>query len=186
MAAIPLAPPVGFEPTTLRLTAACSTCCAKEAKFKGLDLRQTLCVGVDLSFQSVSRQVLSALVSLTSVFGMGTGGPSPLKTPTIFRNCTLKTKQRRDKARGLPAKYRSSPRVISTSRLNTLLRLHRWPINEVVFFDPYSIMDGRSYLRGSFTLRCLQRLSRPDIATQLCRWHDNWCTRGLSIPVLSY
>mgnify|MGYP004423315039 CR=1 FL=1 len=32
---------------------------------------------------AVSRQVLSALVSLTSVFGMGTGGPSPLKTPTI-------------------------------------------------------------------------------------------------------
>ena len=81
---------------------------------------------------------------------------------------------------------RSSPRAISTGRLNTLLRLHRWPINEVIFFDPYSIMDGRSYLRGSFTLRCLQRLSRPDVATQLCRWHDNWCTRGLSIPVLSY
>ena len=142
--------------------------------------------GTYLFSQVVSNQLSSARQSLTSVFGMGTGGPSPLKTPTIFRNCTLKTKQRRVKARGLPAKYRSSPRVISTSRLNTLLRLHRWPINEVVFFDPYSIMDGRSYLRGSFTLRCLQRLSRPDVATQLCRWHDNWCTRGLSIPVLSY
>ena len=79
-----LAPPVGFEPTTLRLTAACSTCWAKEAKGKGFDLRQTLCVGIDLSSRSVSRQVLSALVSLTSVFGMGTGGPSPLKTPTAF------------------------------------------------------------------------------------------------------
>ena len=44
-----------------------------------------LSVGIDLSSRSVSRQVLSALVSLTSVFGMGTGGPSPLKTPTIFR-----------------------------------------------------------------------------------------------------
>ena len=41
------------------------------------------CVGIDLSSRSVSRQVLSALVSLTSVFGMGTGGPSPLETPTI-------------------------------------------------------------------------------------------------------
>ena len=28
-------------------------------------------------------------------------------------------------------------------------------------------MDGRSYLRGSFTLRCFQRLSCPDVATQL-------------------
>ena len=33
-------------------------------------------VGTDLSSRSVSRQVFSALVSLTSVFGMGTGGPS--------------------------------------------------------------------------------------------------------------
>ena len=40
-------------------------------------------VGIDLSFQSVARQVFSAPVSLTSVFGMGTGGPSPLKTPTV-------------------------------------------------------------------------------------------------------
>ena len=30
--------------------------------------------------------------------------------------------------------------------------------------------DGRTYLRGSFTLRCFQRLSRPYLATQLCRW----------------
>ena len=43
-----------------------------------------ICVGIDLSSQSVARQVFSALVSLTSVFGMGTGGPSPLKTPTAF------------------------------------------------------------------------------------------------------
>ena len=42
------------------------------------------CVGTDLSSQSVARQVFSALMSLTSVFGMGTGGPSPLETPTAF------------------------------------------------------------------------------------------------------
>ncbi len=46
------------------------------------DFTRARCVGVDLSFQPVARQVLSALVSLTAVFGMGTGGPSPLKTPT--------------------------------------------------------------------------------------------------------
>ena len=34
--------------------------------------------------RSVSRQVSSAQVSLTSVFGMGTGGPSPQSTPTYF------------------------------------------------------------------------------------------------------
>ena len=47
---------------------------------------QNLCVGIDLSFQSVARQVFSALLSLTSVFGMGTGGPSALLTPTAFCN----------------------------------------------------------------------------------------------------
>ena len=81
---------------------------------------------------------------------------------------------------------RSSPRLISTSQLHTLLRFHLWPINDIVYVEPYSSKDERSYLRESFTLRCLQRLSRPYIATQLCPWQDNWCTRGTSIPVLSY
>ena len=39
-------------------------------------------VGFDLFSRSVSRQVFSALQSLTSVFGMGTGGPSALETLT--------------------------------------------------------------------------------------------------------
>ena len=86
----------------------------------------------------------------------------------------------------LPEPLRSSPRRISIGQLNTLLCLHLRPINVIVYDAPYSSRDERSYLRGSFTLRCFQRLSRPDVATQLCRWHDNWCTRGLSIPVLSY
>ena len=40
--------------------------------------------GSDLVFQAVTRQVSSAQWSLTSVFGMGTGGPSPQSTPTDF------------------------------------------------------------------------------------------------------
>ena len=36
-----------------------------------------------LSSRAVARQVLSAQMSLTSVFGMGTGGPSLQSTPTI-------------------------------------------------------------------------------------------------------
>ena len=51
--------------------------CAKTAKLPfGGD------VGVVLSFRAVARQVLSPPQSLTSVFGMGTGGPSASKTPT--------------------------------------------------------------------------------------------------------
>ena len=41
-------------------------------------------------------------------------------------------------------------------------------------------------LEVGFTLRCLQRLSTPHFASQLCRWHDNCCTRDASTPVLSY
>ena len=37
-----------------------------------------------LFYRSVARQVSSARVSLTSVFGMGTGGPSPQSAPTYF------------------------------------------------------------------------------------------------------
>ena len=42
-------------------------------------------VGIYLSFRAASRRVFSAQASLTSVFGMGTGGPSPQSTPTIVK-----------------------------------------------------------------------------------------------------
>jgi len=66
-----------------------------------------------------------------------------------------------------------------------LRRLHTRPIYLVVFEAPSSY-DWRSFLRVGFALRCFQRLSRPDLATQLCPWRNNWYTSGLSIPVLSY
>ena len=45
---------------------------------------------------------------------------------------------------------------------------------------------GISHLEGGFTLRCLQRLSLPNLATRPCCWYNNRSTRGSSIPVLSY
>ena len=73
-------------------------------------------------------------------------------------------------------------RAISTSQLNALLHLHLWPIDVVVFHGS----QGRPCFEGGFTLRCLQRLSCPNIATQHYRWHDNWSTSGSFTPVLSY
>ena len=73
-------------------------------------------------------------------------------------------------------------RAISTSQLKALLLLHLWPIDVVVFHGS----QGRPCFEGGFTLRCLQRLSCPFIATQHCRWHDNWSTSGTFTPVLSY
>ena len=73
-------------------------------------------------------------------------------------------------------------RAISTSKLNTSPRLHTWPINVVVFHGS----QGRTRFEVGFPLRCLQRLSRPYIATLHCGWRHNSSTRGTSIPVLSY
>ncbi len=73
-------------------------------------------------------------------------------------------------------------RAISTSQLNASPRLHIWPINVVVFHGS----QGRTRFKGGFPLRCLQRLSRPYIATLHCGWRHNSSTRGTSIPVLSY
>jgi hypothetical protein len=73
-------------------------------------------------------------------------------------------------------------RTISTSKLRTLLPFHTWPINVVVFHGS----QGRTCFEVGFPLRCLQRLSRPHIATLHCRWRDNRSTGGVFIPVLSY
>jgi hypothetical protein len=73
-------------------------------------------------------------------------------------------------------------RAISNARLHGLPRFHLRPIDVLVWHGP----RGRPRLEGGFLLRCLQQLSRPHLATQLCHWRDNWCTRGASIPVLSY
>src|SRR5437870_10184292 len=55
-------------------------------------------------------------------------------------------------------------RVISTPELNMLPCLHPEPINVVVYHDP----SGRSHLGLGLALRCFQRLSFPNIATQHC------------------
>jgi hypothetical protein len=73
-------------------------------------------------------------------------------------------------------------RAISTNKLQTLLPFHTWPINEVVFLGS----QGNSCFEVGFPLRCLQRLSRPHIATLHYRWRDNRSTGGVFIPVLSY
>jgi len=73
-------------------------------------------------------------------------------------------------------------RAISTGKLNPLLGLHTRPINVVVFHGS----RGISRFEVGFPLRCIQRLSRPYIATLHCGWRHNRSTRGTSTPVLSY
>jgi hypothetical protein len=73
-----MAPQVGFEPTTYRLTAGCSTAeLLRNAIFKYISS------GNDLLSQDSSVQVPSALEGLTAVFEMGTGvSPPPLSPET--------------------------------------------------------------------------------------------------------
>ena len=73
-------------------------------------------------------------------------------------------------------------RTISTGKLHALPHFHTRPINVVVFHGS----QGNSRFEVGFPLRCFQRLSRPYIAMQHCRWRDNCSTRGTFIPVLSY
>ena len=51
----------------------------------GFILPFSLYVSIELSSRTVSRKVFSPLQSLTSVFGMGTGGPSAFVTLTFFQ-----------------------------------------------------------------------------------------------------
>ena len=73
-------------------------------------------------------------------------------------------------------------RAISTGKLHTLRCFHTRPINVVVFHGS----QGSTRFEVGFPLRCIQRLSRPYIATLHCGWRHNSSTRGTSIPVLSY
>jgi hypothetical protein len=66
-------------------------------------------------------------------------------------------------------RHNQSPRSLSTGKLHTSLHVHPPPINPVVCRGPYQITCGGSHLGARFTLRCFQRLSLPDVATQRLR-----------------
>ena len=119
-----------------------------------------------LSSRAVSSQVLSAYEGLTAVFGMGTGGAPQLNhrkspVPEYLENRIPFI--RFDQALDLLVSVSFMRCRTSTPDLSTLSSARGLT----------SFRNGRSYLEVGFTLRCLQRLSDPHMATQLCRWHDN-------------
>ena len=81
--------------------------------------------------------------------------------------------------------FRSSPRPISISKL-LRYRIYTADLSPGSLPGVLLLSNGILILEVGFTLRCLQRLSRPHFASLLCRWHDNSCTSGASTPVLSY
>ena len=115
--------------------------------------------------------LLSAITSLTAVFGMGTGVSSYISSPEILCIVFFFIQHLEKYIATSLTFFWLSPRSISTGQLNTLLHLHSQPIKHVclhvILLD---WLNEISYLVASFTLRCFQRLSLPDLATQLCTW----------------
>ena len=150
-------PRVGLEPTTPRLTAVCSTIeLSRIIRFPFLPY---------LPWKPTERTPAESSLLVLSF-------PAPSKLHTASRPSSNL--------------LRSSLRPISICQLNMLPCLHPRPIYLVVFKGSYSLLWGISHLEGGFTLRCLQRLSRPGLATRLCTWQYNRYTSGQSTPVLSY
>ncbi len=110
-----MAPQVGFEPTTYRLTAGCST---TELLRNDLAWQRPILTGGD-------PQLLSALKRLTSVFGMGTGVAASLSPPDK-RDRSLKTEDssihtnlRLDQSLDRLVSFSSTRRRASTHDLST-------------------------------------------------------------------
>ncbi len=98
--------------------------------------------------------------------------PRPFKTA----HCPSPSKNPQGQALGLLVSVSSVHYCTSTPDLSTSSSPRGLP----------GLFHGISHLEGGFTLRCLQRLSRPGLATRLCTWRYNRYTSGRSTPVLSY
>ena len=81
--------------------------------------------------------------------------------------------------------FRSSPRPISISKL-LRYRIYTADLSPGSLPGVLLLSNGILILEVGFTLRCLQCLSTPYFASQLCPWQDNCCTSDTFTPVLSY
>ena len=145
--------------------------------------------GNNLSSRAASSQVLSTRESLTAVFGMGTGGASQPSSPDRTSFQTFKTLQKK-----LLTYQLVFARILLNQALDGLVPVRS--IHCCTYTPGLSTLSSsrrltdlcheRSHLRVGFTLRCFQRLSCPDVATQRYAWRHNWYTIDPSTPVLSY
>src|SRR3954452_24307381 len=99
----------------------------------------------------------------------------PRSTPAFAERRRMKRRERTTKPHERLVPVSSTPcsaytSDLSTSSSSTALQ---------------GVAPGRPSLEVCFPLRCFQRLSDPDTATQRCHWRDNWYTGGPSTPALS-
>ena len=126
--------------------------------------------GIDLSSREVTLQVFSAPLSLTSVFGMGTGGTSASYTPAIRLAARLRRSaaSRRRSLKGLASPLDPGLCRLATTRSS---RPSDRILNKVCLrHDSCSALRGRSALRATAVQRGLHtpfgfpvgcRLRRP-------------------------
>src|SRR5579864_1741891 len=101
------------------------------------------------------------------------------------RSCSMN--QAEDTGTGHP--LLTSRSIIRAAPLRLLPGVHARSIYQVFSLGSSLALDsasGKTYLGAGFALRCFQRLSRLDIATQLWPRQANWRTSGPAISVLSY
>ena len=191
-----MAPQVGLEPTTTRLTAECSAI----ELLRNIGKRS---ISTPLSFGIRRRPTLPGRVQPSTIGAEGLNfcvrdgnrwNPFAITTGNLFSRSSLSRYPDNCTAlKGLCQLLRlslsflkSSPRPISISKLTHYYAytadLSPGSLPGVLL----SYRDGSLILEVGFTLRCLQRLSLPHFASLLCPWQNNSCTSGASIPVLSY
>ena len=168
-------PRVGFEPTTLRLTAGCST-----AELSRISSQPPLTFPSSPPLSIISRLCLNRRVR--NGYGcapqtyrhwkssLSSGFPTPSKLNTRYIIAILSPFVNTfsifffsylfhlGQALGLLVLVSLIHYCTYTSNLSTSSSSR----------DLTHLRFGISYLEGGFTLRCLQRLSRPYLATQLC------------------
>ena len=163
-----MAPPVGFEPTTNRLTADCST---TELRWNIQQCGSAL-LSRGVTPTTIGAEELNCCVrhgNRCDLFATATTSLEGMNLQNWIRNVDQRYREDLD---GLVSvcctcRHASTPDLSTSSSQRHLYK-------------------GKSHLKGGFMLRCFQHLSRPHVATQRCSWRNNWYTSGVSIPVLSY
>ena len=124
-----LAPRAGLEPATLRLTAECSA----------IELPRSINLVLAVSYSPTTR-CGSTIAAERLNFCVRNGNrwnPFAITTKKIVSAFNKLHFQSYTTELILSLPVRSSPRPISTSQLRTLLPLHIWPINLIIYEGSY-------------------------------------------------